>query len=118
MTREEELDRRTELWRKLEAQHNGALVPSVLRELGVYGGAQGIWVDKARTAFQMRAWSITTRKPVVLVGETQPRLRLPRRRRSLSFQSSWSSGAIAQQLHGSDDPLDQHHHRSGASGSA
>jgi putative restriction endonuclease len=49
MTREEELDRRTGLWRKLEAQHNGALVPAVLRELGVYGGAQGIWVDKART---------------------------------------------------------------------
>lgn len=23
--------------------------PSVLRELGIYGGAQGIWVDKART---------------------------------------------------------------------
>ena len=25
------------------------VTPQVLRELGVYGGAQGVWIDKART---------------------------------------------------------------------
>ena len=28
----------------------GDIEPSQLREVGIYGGAQGIWVDKAHTA--------------------------------------------------------------------
>ncbi len=47
----EELNTRMEMWRKL-LNAGGALSasPQLLRELGIYGGAQGIWVNKARTA--------------------------------------------------------------------
>ena len=48
---EEELAHRCEMWRALEG--DGPIRPADaqrLRELGIYGGAQGIWVDKARTA--------------------------------------------------------------------
>jgi putative restriction endonuclease len=40
--------RRRQLWERLE-EHGNLIPPTVLRELGIYGGAQGIWVDKERT---------------------------------------------------------------------
>jgi HNH endonuclease len=40
---------RYQLWATLNAEDATAVAPARLRELGVYGGAQGIWVDKART---------------------------------------------------------------------
>lgn len=43
-----ELAHRYALWQDLKGR-DAALSPSILRELGVYGGAQGIWVDKQRT---------------------------------------------------------------------
>jgi hypothetical protein len=47
---ERERERRREMWSRL-AQAGGptTVAPSVLRKLGIYGGAQGIWVDKVRT---------------------------------------------------------------------
>jgi putative restriction endonuclease len=45
-----ERDRRFGLWRSLSAEQLDDLEPRRLRELGIYGGAQGIWVDKAHTA--------------------------------------------------------------------
>jgi putative restriction endonuclease len=46
---EEERDRRRELWQKLKLLGTDQLRPAQLRELGIYGGAAGIWVDLART---------------------------------------------------------------------
>jgi putative restriction endonuclease len=46
----EELTLRINLWKQLN--ENGGpngVAPRLLRELGLFGGAQGIWVDKART---------------------------------------------------------------------
>jgi putative restriction endonuclease len=40
---------REELWDVLKKEDQSELAPQRLRELGAYGGAQGIWVDKART---------------------------------------------------------------------
>jgi putative restriction endonuclease len=45
-----ERERRLQLWRSLSKERLDDLEPKQLRELGIYGGAQGIWVDKARTA--------------------------------------------------------------------
>jgi hypothetical protein len=46
----EEHDRRMGLWsRLLQAGGPERVAPARLRELGIYGGAQGIWVDKSRT---------------------------------------------------------------------
>jgi putative restriction endonuclease len=46
-----EREYRLELWRKLhEIGGPTGVAPQKLRELGVYGGAQGIWVDKERTS--------------------------------------------------------------------
>jgi putative restriction endonuclease len=45
-----ETTRRFELWKTLSKERLDNLEPARLRELGIYGGAQGIWVDKARTA--------------------------------------------------------------------
>ena len=46
-----EFERRLRIWQDLIVRNGGRrLVPSLLREKGVYGGAQGIWVDKVRTA--------------------------------------------------------------------
>lgn len=43
--------RRLNLWKHLRTQHGSERVsPSVLRELGIYGGAQGIWRDVDQTA--------------------------------------------------------------------
>jgi hypothetical protein len=50
MNIESEIARRTELWRIISAEDIGELEPSRLRDLGIYGGAQGIWVDKVHTA--------------------------------------------------------------------
>ena len=46
----EELAKRRSIWDQLRRQNVDDVEPSVLRHLGVYGGAQGIWVDKGRTA--------------------------------------------------------------------
>ena len=47
----QELNYREEMWAKLESEGGPKKVsPSILRNIGIYGGAQGIWVDKARTA--------------------------------------------------------------------
>lgn len=40
---------RMDLWRRLGSERDN-LEPQALRDLGIYGGAQGIWVDKTRTA--------------------------------------------------------------------
>lgn len=40
---------RLEIWEQLQAQGIEGVEPARIRELGIYGGAQGIWVDKART---------------------------------------------------------------------
>jgi hypothetical protein len=46
-----ELEHRKNLWGALlDAGGPKGVVPKVLRDLGIYGGAQGVWVDKARTA--------------------------------------------------------------------
>jgi putative restriction endonuclease len=48
---EAERARRDRAWRELVGRGGPLTVsPKVLRELGIYGGAQGVWVDKARTA--------------------------------------------------------------------
>ena len=47
---DEEREHRLELWRELRAVDPDNVSAGTLRDLGVYGGAQGIWVDKARTA--------------------------------------------------------------------
>ena len=47
---EEERKYRIGLWEKLKEKGGpSGVAPSVLRELGINGGYQGIWVDKART---------------------------------------------------------------------
>jgi len=48
---QEERQRRYEMWESLK-QRGGpkAVASSVLRDLGIYGGAQGIWMDKSRTS--------------------------------------------------------------------
>jgi len=55
VTVDAERERRIALWRSLSQQDRDALEPSHLRALGVYGGAQGIWVDKANTAMSDEA---------------------------------------------------------------
>ncbi len=48
---EQERQRRATMWERLVAQGGPTGVrPTLLRDLGIYGGAQGIWVDKERTA--------------------------------------------------------------------
>ena len=50
MTPLEEAKRRQGLWVQLTRRSNGkGLPPALLRELGIYGGGQGIWVNKALT---------------------------------------------------------------------
>jgi hypothetical protein len=46
---ETERSLRIEIWEQLRAEGAEDVAPAKLRELGVFGGAQGIWVDKART---------------------------------------------------------------------
>jgi hypothetical protein len=45
-----EKDRRLNLWHTVSHDNLDGLEPQGLRDLGIYGGAQGIWVDKAHTA--------------------------------------------------------------------
>jgi putative restriction endonuclease len=45
-----ERERRSNLRRQLRATGPGPYAPSQLRELGIYGGAAGIWVDRQNTA--------------------------------------------------------------------
>ena len=45
-----ERDRRLSLWHSLSNERLDDVEPQRLRDLGIYGGAQGIWVDKAHTA--------------------------------------------------------------------
>jgi len=47
---EAERQHRLDLWSALDqAGGPNGLSPGILREMGIYGGAQGIWLDKART---------------------------------------------------------------------
>jgi hypothetical protein len=41
---------RVGIWTQVESEGPDDLLPARVRDLGMYGGAQGIWVDKARTA--------------------------------------------------------------------
>lgn len=45
-----ERERRLRIWRTISNQSLADIEPKQLRDLGIYGGAQGIWVDKAHTA--------------------------------------------------------------------
>jgi putative restriction endonuclease len=45
-----EIARRLELWRTISHENSDELEPGRLRDLVIYGGAQGIWVNKAYTA--------------------------------------------------------------------
>src|SRR5215212_1005505 len=46
-----EFERRTAMWHSLlDSGGSGNVSPSLLRELGIYGGAQGIWINKERTS--------------------------------------------------------------------
>jgi putative restriction endonuclease len=48
---ETERQRRLHLWHQIaQEQDLNSIEPQRLRELGIYGGAQGIWVDKLHTA--------------------------------------------------------------------
>jgi len=46
---DDERERRVGLWRSLRGLGSDDVPAAILRDLGIYGGAQGIWVDKART---------------------------------------------------------------------
>ncbi len=49
-TPDDERDRRQHLWEAVLAEPEPGSIPKArLRELGIYGGAQGIWVDVTRT---------------------------------------------------------------------
>ncbi len=51
MEPEDESQRRNEMWADLlDGGGPTSVAPRRLRELGIYGGAQGIWVDKRQTA--------------------------------------------------------------------
>lgn len=50
MSVSDEKARRLELMAAMSQWNLADLEPGQLRELGVYGGAQGVWVDKARTS--------------------------------------------------------------------
>jgi putative restriction endonuclease len=41
--------RRLELWRQIEEAAASGIERGRLRQLGIYGGAQGVWIDKATT---------------------------------------------------------------------
>ena len=48
--RQEVADRKAMWNHLLERGGPKEISPAILRALGIYGGAQGIWVDKARTS--------------------------------------------------------------------
>jgi hypothetical protein len=43
---DDERDRRVGLWSTLRGLDSDDVPAAILRDLGIYGGAQGIWVDK------------------------------------------------------------------------
>ena len=45
-----ERDRRLRIWHSISNEDLENVEPTHLRNLGIYGGAQGIWVDKTHTA--------------------------------------------------------------------
>jgi hypothetical protein len=45
----EERERRLRLWESIKSIEPDNVSASSLRDLGLYGGAQGTWVDKANT---------------------------------------------------------------------
>ena len=45
-----EKDRRLRIWHSISNEDLDNFEPKQLRNLGIYGGAQGIWVDKTHTA--------------------------------------------------------------------
>jgi hypothetical protein len=46
-----EFERRTAMWHSLlDSGGPEKVSPSLLRVLGIYGGAQGIWINKERTS--------------------------------------------------------------------
>jgi len=45
----EEILGRLAIWQHLKSEWDVGIAPSRLRQVGLYGGAQGVWVDKART---------------------------------------------------------------------
>jgi hypothetical protein len=48
---EKEITRRLDAWNQLQKSPNWPiLTPREIRELGLYGGASGVWVDKTRTS--------------------------------------------------------------------
>ncbi len=48
------------MWNALLAEGGPTQVPpNLLRALGIYGGAQGIWVNKRIAAAVARVWGIT-----------------------------------------------------------
>ena len=49
MVVQDELRRRFGLWDSIKKVGSNSVSASTLRSTGVYGGAQGVWVDKART---------------------------------------------------------------------
>jgi putative restriction endonuclease len=49
MTIADELARRSKLWEQVSAEGADNVDPSILRAVHMYGGAQGIWVDKKTT---------------------------------------------------------------------
>jgi putative restriction endonuclease len=49
MTVADELSRRLQLWEKISAGDAANVEPNTLRSVRLYGGAQGIWVDKKAT---------------------------------------------------------------------
>ena len=50
MSVERELERRLMLWERIKADASKGVPPRQLREMRIYGGAQGIWLDKETTA--------------------------------------------------------------------
>ena len=45
-----ERERRLKLWNSIAQEDLTDIQPQRLRDLGIYGGAQGIWVDKTHTS--------------------------------------------------------------------
>jgi hypothetical protein len=102
---ESELEWRLALWDELRDLIN--IEPGLLHDKRVYGGAQGIWVDKSRTgplsanglALSIRGgatqticpttvWSTITQAPLVRQDETLLRSKLRKMPRRRSYPSS------------------------------
>ena len=87
----QELEYRWQLWRTLLATGGPTGVsPQRLRSLGMYGGAQGVWVDKARTA------PLTANSDGVTVGVLHhyPRTQRPPGRDRAEIQATKAAGQL------------------------